>query len=52
MFAYGWCAYCPNFTYHDLDRGPDGKQPGACADCVARWREFPRACPPNRRETR
>ena len=48
--AYGWCAYCPAYTYRDLNRGPDGSLPGACADCVARWREFPQTCPPNRRE--
>jgi hypothetical protein len=40
---YGWCGYCPAFTYHDLTGGPSGT--GACGDCVARWRQFPAAAP-------
>ena len=37
-FTYGWCDYCPFFTYHDLTNG-------ACGDRLARWREFPQTAP-------
>lgn len=40
--AYGWCDYCPAFTYHDLDDG-------ACPECVNRWAECPSAMPASRR---
>ena len=37
-FTYGWCAYCPNFTYHDLVHS-------SCADCRDRWRRYPQTLP-------
>lgn len=39
-FTYGWCQFCPFFTYHDLRHG-------ACGDCWARWAEFPDTMPPS-----
>jgi hypothetical protein len=36
--SYGQCAYCPNYTYHDLTDG-------ACADCLAHWGRYPQTCP-------
>jgi hypothetical protein len=38
MPGYGWCGYCPAFTYHDL-------RYGACAECWYRWGKFPATMP-------
>jgi hypothetical protein len=38
VFPYGWCGYCPNFTYSDLWHG-------ACGDCRWRWGHYPDTMP-------
>jgi hypothetical protein len=35
---YGWCEFCPGFTYHDLWHG-------ACGDCRWRWGHCPETMP-------
>jgi hypothetical protein len=35
---YGWCGYCPGFTYRDLWHG-------ACGDCRWRWGHYPDTMP-------
>jgi hypothetical protein len=37
-FGYGWCEFCPEYTYHDLWRG-------ACGECRWRWGHFPETMP-------
>lgn len=35
---YGWCEFCPAFTYSDLWRG-------ACGECRWRWQHYPETMP-------
>jgi hypothetical protein len=42
--AYGWCAFCRNFTYCDLWRGACGAC-GACGECRWRWQHYPETMP-------
>jgi hypothetical protein len=42
---YGWCGYCPNFTYRDLWHG-------ACGECRWRWGHYPDTMPTTLRRYR